>query len=116
MLKLLHPLVAAIGLFAAPAMAETSPFFGRWELDLGRLPDDYGVPPRRVVYAFEEIRAGQWLMRIDITGQDGTIRRIAVRYGRDGKAVRGSGDASEGDVAAIGAPADDMLVMSIAAD
>lgn len=107
-------LLAAI-VFAAPAPAEPSPFLGQWELDLTRMPADYGPPPKRVVYAFVDQGAGQWLTNIDITDADGSVRHMAVRYARDGKAAPGLGDISEGDTAAVNSPASGVLVMSIAA-
>jgi hypothetical protein len=116
MTKFAHLVCAVASLCAVPAIGETSPFLGRWELDLARMPADYGPPPKRVVYAFIDKGAGQWLTNIDITGADGSSRHIGVRYHRDGKPARGEGDMSEGDTAAVHSPADDVLVMSIAAN
>ncbi len=116
MIKLAQLTLAAIGLYAVAAPAEPSPFLGQWELDLTRMPADYGTPPKRVVYSFADQGAGQWLTNIDITAQDGSVRHMAVRYARDGKAAPGLGDVSEGDTAAVNSPAADVLVMSIAAE
>lgn len=100
---------------AAPA-AEQSPFLGTWELDLGRMPATYGPPPKRVTYSFEDIGSGEWLTKVDITAPDGSVRHIAVRYRRDGRAVQGEGDTADADSAAMNSPAPNVLVMSLAKD
>ncbi|MET3722852.1 hypothetical protein [Sphingomonas trueperi] len=97
-----------------PAAASRSPFLGTWELDLARLPANYGPPPRQVLYTFEDVGAGQWRTSIDITAPDGSVRHMAVRYARDGSASAGEGDPSEADSAAINQPASNVLVMSLA--
>ena len=115
-------LLAASLTAAAPAQtpaqprAQTapSPFLGTWELDLTRMPDTYGPPPKRVLYAFKDVGAGEWTTTIDITGRDDTVRHIAIRYRRDGKAVPGAGDTADGDTAAVGSPTPNVLVMSLA--
>ena len=94
----------------------SSLFLGLWELDLSRLPDNYGPPPKRVTYSFEDVGNGTWLTRIDITAPDGAVRHVALRYRRDGKATAGEGDSIDGDSAALKSPAPDVLVMSIAKD
>lgn len=113
-----HWLLLATATLAAAAPAQPapapSPFLGTWELDLTRMPDTYGPPPKRVVYAFKDVGAGQWTTTIDITGRDDKVRHIAIRYRRDGKAVTGEGDTADGDTAAVGTPQPDVLVMSLA--
>lgn len=94
--------------------ASRSPFLGTWELDLSRMPANYGPPPRRVLYTFEDVGAGQWRTTVDITAPDGSVRHMAVRYARDGSAAAGEGDLSEADSAAINQPASNVLVMSLA--
>jgi hypothetical protein len=103
-----------------PAVAELedsaagrSPFLGTWELDLSRMPANYGPPPRRVLYTFEDAGAGQWRTTVDITAPDGSVRHMAVRYARNGSASAGEGDLSEADSAAINQPASNVLVMSL---
>lgn len=96
--------------------ASPSSFLGEWELDLARMPDTYGAPPKRVVYKFRDVGADQWLMTIDVTAPDGSVRHMAIRYRRDGRAARGEGELSEGDSAAINSPAPNILVMNIAKD
>jgi hypothetical protein len=103
-----HPTSAA-----APA-ADQSPFLGEWELDLTRMPDSYGPPPKRVVYTFEDVGADQWRTTIDIAAADGSARHVAIRYRRDGQMVLGEGDAADGETAAVNAPAPNVLVMSLA--
>ncbi len=93
-----------------------SPFLGEWELDLTRMPDTYGPPPKSVTYAFEDAGAGEWLTKIDITAPDDSVRHIAVRYRRDGRMVRGEGDTADGDSAAMNSPTPNVLVMSVAKD
>lgn len=99
---------------AASPAAEQSPFFGEWELDLTRMPDTYGPPPKRVTFRFADAGAGQWLTEVDITAQDNSVRHMAVRYRRDGRAVQGEGDTAEGDSAAMNSPAPNILVISMA--
>ena len=93
--------------------APASAFLGEWELDLTRMPDSYGPSPKRVVYSFADIGDGQWRTTIDITAPDGSVRHIAMRYRRDGKAVPGEGDRVDGDTAALGSPAPNVLVMTV---
>jgi hypothetical protein len=97
----------------SPAAA-ASPFFGLWELDLARMPDTYGPPPKRVTFAFSDAGQGQWLTKVEIMAPDGSVRRASVQYRRDGRMVRGEGDEIDGDSAAFNAPAPNVLVMSLA--
>lgn len=98
---------------AASAMTAQSPFFGRWELDLTRMPDTYGPPPKRVIYTFDDAGSGIWRTKINITAPDDSVRHIAIRYRRDGRAVQGEGDTVDGDSAAVNSPAPNVLVMSV---
>jgi len=98
----------------AIAQSEPSPFIGEWELDLGRMPANYGPPPKRVVYTFRAIDAEQWRTTVDITAPDDSVRHAALQYRRDGRMVRGEGDIGEADQAAFNAPAPNILVMSLA--
>lgn len=88
-------------------------FLGQWELDLARMPADYGPPPKRVLYTFEEAGAGYWRTKIDITAPDGSVRHMAVRYRQDGSIAAGEGDRSEADSAAFNSPSPGVLVMSL---
>ncbi|MET3713197.1 hypothetical protein ABIC65_003927 [Sphingomonas trueperi] len=90
-----------------------STFLGTWELDLSRMPANYGPPPRRVLYSFEDAGDGQWRTSVDITAPDGSVRHMTVRYARDGSASAGEGDLSEADSAAINQPVPNVLVMSL---
>ena len=98
------------------ALAETehSPFIGKWELDLTRMPATYGSPPKRVVYGFQDAGRGTWRTTIDITAPDDSVRHIAVQYRRDGHMVVGKGDSADGETAAVNSPAPNVLVMSLA--
>ncbi len=62
--------------------AAPSPFMGRWELDLTRMPSTYGPPPKRVIYSFQDIGEGTWRMVVDITAASGTWRRPIVQTER----------------------------------
>ena len=97
---------------AAPAANQQSPFLGKWELDLTRMPDTYGPPPKRVTFSFQDVGSDQWRTTVEITGRDDSLRHIAIQYRRDGRAARGEGDNSEGDTAAFASPAPNILVMS----
>jgi hypothetical protein len=99
-----------------PSATEQSPFLGAWELDLTRMPDSYGPPPKRVTFTFEDIGSGRWRTEIDITAPDNSIRHSAVQYRRDGKMARGEGDTREADSAAFSSPAPNVLVMGLAKD
>lgn len=98
------------------ASAAQSPFIGDWELDLSRMPENYGPPPKMVTFTFEDVGSGMWRTRVEITAQDDSVRRAAIQYRRDGRAVRGEGDQMEGDSAALSSPAPNVLVMSMAKD
>ncbi|MES2451406.1 MAG: hypothetical protein V4610_12645 [Pseudomonadota bacterium] len=99
---------------SGPSAAERSPFLGEWELDLTRMPDSYGPPPKRVTYTFDDVGSGQWRTKIDITAPDDSVRHMAVQYRRDGKMAPGEGDTSEADSAAMNSPAPNVLVMGLA--
>jgi hypothetical protein len=101
---------------AATPAVDRSPFLGQWELDLTRMPDTYGPPPKRVTFRFDDVGSGKWLMTVEITAPDDSIRRMAVEYRRDGRAVKGQGDTAEGDSVAVNSPAPNVLVLSMAKD
>ena len=95
---------------------ERSPFLGIWELDLTRMPDSYGPPPKRVTFAFEDVGSGEWLTKVEITAPDDSVRHVAVKYRRDGRAVRGEGDPIDGDIVAVHSPAPNVLVFGMGKD
>jgi hypothetical protein len=99
---------------AALPVAEQSPFLGLWELDLTRMPATYGPPPKRVTFLFEEVGAGKWRTKVEITAPDDSVRRMAIEYRRDGQAVQGDGDDADADTAAFNSPAPNVLVMGMA--
>lgn len=100
----------------ASSASEQSPFLGKWELDLSRMPDTYGPPPKRVTFSFEPVGPDQWRTTVDIIGRDDSVRHMAVQYRRDGRMVQGEGDRSEADSAAFNSPAPNVLVVSMAKD
>ena len=106
--------IALISSSPVVAASEQSPFLGKWELDLARMPDTYGPPPKRVTYAFEDLGLDQWRTTVEITAPDDSVRRMAVAYKRDGRMVQGQGDIAEADSAAFNSPAPNVLVMSLA--
>jgi hypothetical protein len=97
-----------------PPVAEASSFLGEWQLDLSRMPENYGPSPKRVTYIFEDAGSGQWRTKIDITAPDGSVRHMAVQYRRDGTMAPGEGDTAEADSAAVHSPVPNVLVMSLA--
>lgn len=109
---------AAALLLGGNAMAQqatgASPFLGEWELDLTRMPETYGPPPKRVTFQFEDVGAGQWRTKVEITAPNDSVRRATVQYRRDGKAVKGEGDTLDGDTVAFTSPAPNVLMMSMA--
>lgn len=101
----------------APSLdAFRSPFLGRWELDIHRMPDSYGAAPKRVTYAFADIGGGKWRTTIDVIAPDDRVRHMVVDYRPDGTAVRGGGDTSEADSAAFASPAPRVLIMNLVKD
>jgi hypothetical protein len=98
------------------AQAATSPFLGIWELDLTRMPDTYGPPPKRVTFTFDDVGSGLWRTTVEIVGRDDSIRRGTIEYRRDGRAVQTQGDRIEADSAALSSPAPNVLVMCLAKD
>lgn len=103
----------------SPTMAKPSaqsPFLGTWELDLAKMPVTYGTPPKRVTYRFVDVGQGQWKTLIDITAQDDSVRHMEAQFAHDGTMTGGNGDRSEGDHAAAGSPADNVIVLSLAKD
>lgn len=101
---------------AALPSAERSPFLGVWELDLTRMPDTYGPPPKRVTFTFTDVGSGRWRTEVEIIGRDGSVRHAAIVYRRDGRAVPSEGDIGEGDSAALQSPAPNILVLCIGQD
>ncbi|WP_245600236.1 hypothetical protein [Sphingomonas jaspsi] len=91
-----------------------SPFLGLWELDLGKMPVTYGTPPKRVTYRFVDVGGGQWQTKIDITAQDDSVRHMEAQFTRDGSVVASAGNKDEGDHAAAGSPAPNVLVLTLA--
>ncbi len=88
-------LLAAALLTGGTASAQSqSPFLGEWELDLTRMPANYGPPPKKVLYTFTDIGAGKWRTTIDITAPDDSVRHIAIQYRRDGHVGQNDGDTS----------------------
>jgi hypothetical protein len=106
--------LASLTSSTALSAAEQSPFLGEWELDLARMPDSYGPPPKKVTYAFRDTGLGQWETTINITAPDNSVRHIAVQYRRNGQMVQGKGDKADGDSAAVNSPGPNVLVMSLA--
>jgi hypothetical protein len=98
----------------AAASAAQSPFFGEWELDLTRMPDNYGPPPKRVVFTFADAGSGMWRTSVAITARDDSVRHMAAQYRRDGRAVQTEGDQAEGSSGAVNSPAPNVLVMNLA--
>lgn len=124
--RLLLPGALILGSMAAGAVArpdpappsadaaKRSPFLGKWELDLTRMPATYGPPPRQVLYGFEEIGGGRWRTTVDITAQDGSVRHMAVAYRPDGTLAVNEGETSEADSAALMLATPTVLVMNLA--
>jgi hypothetical protein len=113
----LIPAYACLALLVATpvqAAGDQSPFIGKWELDLTRMPDTYGPPPKRVTYDFVDAGHDQWRTTVEITAPDDSVRRMSVAYKRDGRMVRGEGDNAEADSAAFNSPAPNVLVMNLA--
>lgn len=97
-----------------PRRTVASPFTGRWELDLTRMPSTYGPPPKRVIYDFHDMGEGKKRLTVDITGQDGSVRHMAVSYRPDGTMAPSEGETSEADSAAIMTPTPHVLVLNLA--
>jgi len=104
--------VATAGPAALPK--PSSPFLGKWALDLKSMPATYGSPPISVTYEFVDFKNGRWETRIHIVDDNHGVRDIAVGYRRDGQPNAGTGYAGEGDTAAVNSPAPNVLVMSLA--
>jgi len=101
---------------ASPKAAAPSPFLGLWELDLAKMPVTYGQPPKRVTYRFVDAGKGRWKTLIEIVAQDDSVRHMEAQFARDGLMVDAVGNKDEGDHAAAGSPAPDVLVLSLAKD
>ena len=95
------------------ARAAKSPFFGTWQLDLSRMPANYGTPPKKVTFAFDEAADGQWRTTVDITGQDDSVRHMTAEYRPDGHMAKIEGDTAEADSVASMSPAPNVLVVSM---
>lgn len=100
----------------ARTVAAPSPLLGTWVLDLTRMPDANGPLPKRVTYAWADLGQGVWQGTIDIVAPDGSVRHMASRYPRDGRAVKIEGDQLEADSVAVTTPAPNILVMGLAKD
>ena len=96
-----------------PSQATPSSFIGQWELDLTRMPSTYGSPPKRVVYEFKDIGSGKYRLTVDITGQDDSIRHMAVSYRPDGTTFPSEAGADEADSAAVMTSTRNVLVLNL---
>jgi hypothetical protein len=108
--------LATSPLSPASAASRQSPFLGKWELDLTRMPDTYGPPPKRVTFTFQDVGSDEWRTTVDIIGRDDSGRHIAIQYRRDGRMYRGESYDPEADSAAFKSPDPNILVMSQAKD
>ena len=77
--------LATLSLSPSSAATPQSPFLGKWELDLTRMPETYGPPPKRVTFTFQDVGSEQWRTTVEITGGDDSVRHMAVQYRRDGR-------------------------------
>lgn len=99
---------------AAPGVAAASSvFLGKWELDLTRMPDSYGPPPKRVLFEFQDLRDGRWQTTIDITDRDDSVRHMAVAYRPDGSTAPIAVKNSEADSVAVLLPVPDVLILNL---
>lgn len=57
---------------------------------------------------------GKKRLTVDITGQDGSVRHMAVSYRPDGTMAPSEGETSEADSAAIMTPTPHVLVLNLA--
>ena len=96
-----------------PAAATRSVFLGKWELDLTRMPDTYGPPPKRVLFEFSEIEGGRWRTNVDIFDRDGGIRHMTMAYRPDGRPTAAETANGEADSFAVLLPVPDVLVMNL---
>ncbi|MGW8191377.1 hypothetical protein [Sphingomonas hankookensis] len=96
-----------------PVAATRSVFLGKWELDLTRMPDTYGPPPKRVLFEFREIGDGKWRTIVDVYDRDGTVRHMPMAYRPDGRPVPAEVPNGEADAVAVLSPVPDTLVVNL---
>lgn len=104
-------LLSALVMQAAPALA-ASPFFGKWAVDVTRLPIPPEARPKSVTFTFSDGGEDKWRTQVDIVAPDGTATHGAATYPLDGTAAPVSGS-PEADLSAARSPAANVLILAL---
>jgi hypothetical protein len=116
----LATLLAAGAILSTPTLAESSsaktaassPLFGRWSVDVSRLPVPPEARPKDVTIAFGDAGDRKWTMRVEIVGPDGSKTDATGTYALDGSATPVHGTI-EADTGAAKSPAPNVLVLAL---
>jgi len=120
MKSLLTLVLAAATLLGTSTFAESSsakapvpsPLFGRWSVDVSRLPVPPEARPKSVTIAFGDAGDDKWTMRVEIVGSDGSKTDAAGTYALDGSATPVHGTI-EADTGAAKSPSPNVLVLAL---
>lgn len=98
---------------APPSAGATPPVFGRWAVDVTKVPVPAQFRPRSVTIAFADAGAGRGSMTVDIVDADGSQRHMASSYALDGTPTAIDGNTMEADTAAVTMPRPDVMVVNL---
>ena len=115
MRALLVFLLLAGAVLGAPAHARSStdsPLFGRWAVDVSRLPIPPAARPKGVTIDFSDAGQGKLTMEVDIIDASGAEIRSTGTAALDGSAVPVKGS-PEADTAAMKRPQPGVLVVAL---
>jgi hypothetical protein len=113
-------LVVAGAMLGASTLAESSSakasaqsaLFGRWAVDVSRLPVPPEARPKSVTIAFGDAGDAKWTMHVEIVDTGGAKTEATGTYTLDGRATPVHGSI-EADTGAAKTPAPNVLVLAL---
>jgi hypothetical protein len=97
---------------AAVAAPPTSPFLGRWSVDVAKLPLPPEQRPKSVTMTFSDAGQGKWTTRVEIVALDGSVSQTVSTYPLDGTPAPIAAN-GEYDHVAITTPLPNVLIMAL---
>ncbi|WP_155263532.1 hypothetical protein [Sphingomonas segetis] len=114
-MKLAVPILLCAIMFSAEAPAapqSSSPFLGRWSVDVAKLPLPPEQRPKSATMTFSDAGGGKWTTVVDIVAPDGSVVRSVSTYPLDGTPSPVTPD-GEYDHVAITMPIPNVLIMAL---
>jgi hypothetical protein len=103
---------AVLSTAVASASKPSSPFLGRWAVDVASLPLPPEQRPRSVTMTFSDVGGGKWTTTVDIVTSDGTPIHSVSTYPLNGTPAAVTPD-GEYDHVAVTIPAPNVLIMAL---